>query len=1348
MKKFIENSSITEEQTISKEEPIITTKEKVGTNSVLSDIFYPIDMDLDVGFCKNPIRLQGMEREKFIQEFSDYYIVHSEKNNEIFLGNGYLDFKKKLEKLIYLYKNNPNNIDYFESILKYIIYIHNSFWIINKDLPKQKICRDFWIALKEIKIFEKVNNYFFESNELLEAFKNLHIEGRNNSSHSKRICKIEDTTKQILLSKWAVLQGIIDNNKLEIPLNLSYTIFNTVLSTIKSGKIKEPEEQRQIIKRVLENITRNQIYEDNINRIISHQKRMENEIMKRFVLNWKARLPDTEGNASIENTPETLVKEITDDYIQSANMITQTSLKINSLNKTKEKKINDERVIKSFQKIEGDSIEIIQRIKAIFTKSYELSFEDRTEKFAIFTRIVEWFLRNHKEIKKTFLKKDKEDLWIKTVGNIIKFYSHALHQTETWVTGTQIDVRGNKEEYQYLLLLLTTFKEEYTKYYKTIPNDIRLLDLAPIKEIFGMIAGRIYSPREKLIPKYILSDILENEKGIEQAVLKYYKDFDIYSDGNTNLKWKHSKENILSWKEMTNIWIRYLSNNHAELFSYLKEKEFNDIGLEIIKNTTLFKIFSQKELLTPNEFEEFRAIFYSLLQMTELIGSRKIIIFEENWKADISYTTKDTIKHMIELYYQAMLQQDYNKEIELEFLTYLFKNAHIAETLKYTVEILSKNRDTITHYNEKLFHTIKEYFLTFLSDTTYKSENYYYILTNIFIKDQDYEKVMLYSTYLTKEQLERIQADIEIIKKNHIKEIKAAIKIVAEVIFLDEEREGSISAKEIIQETKNLVGYPINTLSNTIIIEAARDVFENIKNKKKYTAPSEQTSSYEKSWDSLEERFQKGNIYEKLGLLLTNIISPNKDIMYQYGEQAKIGIPDIKLQHNIVDLKLGNHEANITETIEKYQYIIKNILTKNHLDENTPYQKQRKLLIMTLSNNGDLRNNILKNYKDIVKFYGFEKILHLTDYRIQKESTIDLQSKDSPRLKKFLERKEYLDSQESSLKNGDKWKSDWKQTNQQIEDEIKKDTQKKKNNINGTISQKNIFISQLKKFQDILLHGKKDFRTLQYIEYLLRDIAKDYILANNSIMQEALHQKREFSWDMLFKKRDIVMKYINNEITYEETILNPLFKNFQEKIETQGMCLVKSDWKYTYKPIPKDEKFRNPFVKRDWSTYYSRENGDNKDNDMEKREKKHFEERWIDINFQERECNIADLLQDSINLLEEKYEKDPNPRVVFHINEIAKVFEQIHPNVQNYINQSEGKSYDNKSENIKLKMLLGPNLCNWKRFQKYSDGYYSIHYEQKKEQYLMRWAKESWNKEELDKKIELMQRFRQNRSKN
>ena len=101
-------------------------KEKQSGMKIISDLFYEMDESLDVGFCQNPIRLEGMEREKFLQAFSDFDIVQNISNNEI-NKSSFESFKKKLENLIEKYSHEPRNIDYFETILEYLRFLLETY---------------------------------------------------------------------------------------------------------------------------------------------------------------------------------------------------------------------------------------------------------------------------------------------------------------------------------------------------------------------------------------------------------------------------------------------------------------------------------------------------------------------------------------------------------------------------------------------------------------------------------------------------------------------------------------------------------------------------------------------------------------------------------------------------------------------------------------------------------------------------------------------------------------------------------------------------------------------------------------------------------------------------------------------------------------------------------------------------------------------------------------------------------------------------------------------------------------------------------------------------------------------
>ncbi len=150
-----------------------------------------------------------------------------------------------------------------------------------------------------------------------------------------------------------------------------------------------------------------------------------------------------------------------------------------------------------------------------------------------------------------------------------------------------------------------------------------------------------------------------------------------------------------------------------------------------------------------------------------------------------------------------------------------------------------------------------------------------------------------------------------------------------------------------------------------------------------------------------------------------------------------------------------------------------------------------------------------------------------------------------------MDRKDDLIKQKSSNIDINKREKNMENVEQQIKEEKEKESQKKIKLINEEENKRKKFIAQLKEFQSILLTEKKEAAELQKIEYLIWDITKDYILNRNHILQEALNQKRDFSWDKIFEKRELLMKYISGKISYEEIKKHRLFSEMKERIETQ-----------------------------------------------------------------------------------------------------------------------------------------------------------------------------------------------------
>lgn len=155
------------------------------------------------------------------------------------------------------------------------------------------------------------------------------------------------------------------------------------------------------------------------------------------------------------------------------------------------------------------------------------------------------------------------------------------------------------------------------------------------------------------------------------------------------------------------------------------------------------------------------------------------------------------------------------------------------------------------------------------------------------------------------------------------------------------------------------------------------------------------------------------------------------------------------------------------------------------------------------------------------------------------------------RLKGFLDRKDDLIKQKSSTMDINKREKNMENVEQQIKEEKEKESQKKIKLIDEEERKRKNFIAQLKEFQNILLTEKKETAELQKIEYLIWDITKDYVLNRNHILQEALNQKRDFSWDKIFEKRGLLMRYISGKISYEEIKNHRFFNDMKEKIETQ-----------------------------------------------------------------------------------------------------------------------------------------------------------------------------------------------------
>ncbi len=116
------------------------------------------------------------------------------------------------------------------------------------------------------------------------------------------------------------------------------------------------------------------------------------------------------------------------------------------------------------------------------------------------------------------------------------------------------------------------------------------------------------------------------------------------------------------------------------------------------------------------------------------------------------------------------------------------------------------------------------------------------------------------------------------------------------------------------------------------------------------------------------------------------------------------------------------------------------------------------------------------------------------------------------------------------------------------------------------------------------------------------------------------------------------------------------------------MCLIKENGTYKYRPINKDEKFANPFIATDRAAiskaYEKREKKE--ENDEPTRSKKDFEEKEIDSEFQKRNSkkHIADTLESTLTRMENEHVEENNPRVVFHINEIANTFKEIYEDVE------------------------------------------------------------------------------------
>lgn len=124
------------------------------------------------------------------------------------------------------------------------------------------------------------------------------------------------------------------------------------------------------------------------------------------------------------------------------------------------------------------------------------------------------------------------------------------------------------------------------------------------------------------------------------------------------------------------------------------------------------------------------------------------------------------------------------------------------------------------------------------------------------------------------------------------------------------------------------------------------------------------------------------------------------------------------------------------------------------------------------------------------------------------------------------------------------------------------------------------------------------------------------------------------------------------------------------------MCLIKENGTYKYRPINKDEKFSNPFIATDRATiskaYEKREREKEKEiekeieNDEPKKQRKDFEEKEIDNEFQKRNSvkHIADTLESTLTRMENEHEEENKPRVVFHVNEIADIFKEMYEDIE------------------------------------------------------------------------------------
>lgn len=628
------------------------------------------------------------------------------------------------------------------------------------------------------------------------------------------------------------------------------------------------------------------------------------------------------------------------------------------------------------------------------------------------------------------------------------------------------------------------------------------------------------------------------------------------------------------------------------------------------------------------------------------------------------------------------LENTINLFNDVEWLKKVFdlvsQTTELVELSDKFLEIISNDNIFITIENIWI-DKFEEYLQNLHWTDSSKTEYYNFAMSALYIMKSNFSSANHYFAWIKDSNLKSIlKESLENLKNKLKADCKKLIKDWIGMYYSDWENNDTVlSQRKILNEIKFFMVYPENTLSDNILLPLIKETFE--EEQIKHLIKTRANGSKNKNSREITQMLKEWNVFEVLWMLVLNMIVKNKNVAFQFGNHSFrnqnyiLWIPDFALQNNIWDFKLGWSVTNLQDTIDKYSKIIEDVFgnTKSY----------RKLLLVLLNNGVEVEKELIWKFR----IHKFDKLIKILEWKLKKDFSAFEYYTFTERLKKLIEKRIELEKKCKKLT----------QEYSQVESQIKEEIEKQNNLVSTNFYKIDIFITNLKYLTERIRNSEIDTEKLIVVEKVLFDLFKNYALAYNDIFIEAMWKKTRFTLNDFFRKFELLIKFVNWEIDYNDLLWYSLFKDFSDNIETDGKYLLKTNSWWKYVDIPKSYYFRNPYLTRDaWFNGVS------------------YKPVNMDYKSVESKKKISKTLEEAVKELERDSQNNGN-NLKFHYTKIADKFTELYEyDRELYANSTLDKRLQSKSTRQKLYELVRTNLEHSPKFQRHWAWVYSLHYEQ------------------------------------